>query len=77
MRQVSQRKFQGLISRPFEEDKMMDPIFTFFSENIEIVTKEQLLEALKNALRSADCWRDACLLGYSSVQGRSEEGVAP
>ncbi|MGA3117219.1 MAG: hypothetical protein ABSF90_22600 [Syntrophobacteraceae bacterium] len=56
---------------------MMDPIFTFFSENIEIVTKEQLLEALKNALRSADCWRDACLLGYSSVQGRSEEGVAP
>jgi hypothetical protein len=41
----------------------MDPIFTFFSENIETVTKEQLLEALKNALRSADYWREACLGG--------------
>ena len=41
----------------------MDPIFTFFSENIEIVTKKEILEALRNALRSADYWRAACLGG--------------
>ncbi len=49
----------------------MDPIFTFFSENIEIVTKEQLLEALKNALESAGHWREACLL-WSLNPNRSD-----
>jgi len=46
----------------------MDPIFTFFSENIEKITKEQLLEALRNALTSADYWRDACLGGSNPKQ---------
>ncbi len=46
---------------PFEKDRIMDPVFTFFSKNLATVSKEQLLEALENALRSADYWREACL----------------
>lgn len=45
---------------------MMDSICTYFRQNIESVTKEEILEALENALRSADCWRQACLLGCQS-----------
>jgi hypothetical protein len=47
---------------------MDDTIYRYFSENIETVSKEQLLAALKNALESAQCWREACLLGLSAVQ---------
>ena len=53
----------------------MDPIFTFFSENLATVSKEELLVALKNALESADCWRQACLLGCPSLQTRSHGEV--
>ena len=56
---------------------MDDPIYTFFSENLAMVSKEEILKALGNALRSADYWREACLLGYPSLQGRSEETMAP
>lgn len=55
---------------------MDDPILTFFSENLAMVSKEQLLEALTNALQSADCWRDACLLRHPSVQSRSKGMVS-
>ena len=53
----------------------MDPIFTFFSENLATVSKQELLVALKNALESADCWRKACLLGCPSLQTRSHGEV--
>jgi len=53
----------------------MDPIFTFFSENLATVSKQELLVALKNALESADCWRQACLLGSPSLQTRSHGEV--
>jgi hypothetical protein len=53
----------------------MDPIFTFFSENLATVSKEELLVALKNALESADCWRQACLLGCPSLQTQSHGEV--
>jgi hypothetical protein len=51
---------------------MDDPIFTYFSENLATVTKAELLQALKNALESANHWRDACLLRSPSVQSQSE-----
>ncbi len=56
---------------------MDDLIFTYFSENLATVSKEELLEALKNALESANCWREACLTGCLSTQTRSvgEVGV--
>lgn len=41
---------------------MEDVVFTYFSENLSKVTKQELLEALKNALQSAAHWREACLL---------------
>ena len=41
----------------------MDTVLTYFSENLATVSKEELLSALENALRSANCWREACLLG--------------
>ena len=44
----------------------MDPVYSYFSENVETVSKEELLKALENALRSADHWREACMLGFSS-----------
>jgi hypothetical protein len=42
--------------------KAMDPVYSYFRENLGKVTKQELLEALKNALESAASWRDACLL---------------
>jgi len=48
--------------------KIMDPIYTYFRQNIETVSKEELLEALWSALESAHHWREACLLGFSAVQ---------
>ena len=56
---------------------MEDPIFTYFSENLAAVSKEEILTALGNALKSANYWRDACLQGGLSVQNISEEMVAP
>ncbi len=55
----------GAISGPpiIEKAMAMDPIYTYFSQNIESISKEQLLEALGNALKSADFGREACLLG--------------
>ena len=47
---------------------MDDPIYAYFSQNIETVSKEELLAALENALGSAHYWREACLLGFSAVQ---------
>jgi len=41
----------------------MDPVYSYFSENLATVSKEELLIALENALRSANCWREACLGG--------------
>ncbi len=41
----------------------MDPVLTYFSENLATVSKEELLKALKDALESANCWREACLGG--------------
>lgn len=56
------------------EQCMDNPIYTYYRENLEAVSKEQLLEALKNALQSAECWRGACLNGLS-VQAH-EQGSA-
>jgi hypothetical protein len=39
----------------------MDPVLNYFSENLATVSKDELLKALENALRSADYWREACL----------------
>ena len=41
----------------------MIPFYSYFSENLATVSKEEILEALRNALRSADYWREACLGG--------------
>ena len=46
----------------------MDPVYQYFSENLVAVSKEELLEALEAALKSADYWRQACLLGISATQ---------
>jgi len=54
----------------------MDPIYTFFSENIETVTKEELLKALENALLSSRYWLEACLGKGFSIRTRSEKAVA-
>ena len=54
---------------------MDDPIYTFFSGNLAMVSKEEILKALENALRSADYWRQACLAGLSFTQTRSDGGV--
>jgi hypothetical protein len=53
---------------------MDDPVYSYFHENLATVSKEKLLEALETALKSARCWRDACLLGFPS-QTRSEREV--
>ena len=55
---------------------MNDPIYTYYRENIDAVSKEQLLEALKNALQSAECWRGACLNGLS-VQAHEHRDQQP
>jgi len=44
---------------------MDDPVLTYFSENLATVSKDELLQALKNAVRSADYWREACLGCFS------------
>jgi|GEM_PF-4469231 hypothetical protein len=51
---------------------MDDPIYSYFHENLAIVSKEELLQALKNALESANFWRKASLLGSPSVQSQRE-----
>ena len=49
--------------------KMMDdPVFVYFSQNIEAVSKEELLEALRGALESSYYWREACLLGFPQLR---------
>jgi hypothetical protein len=49
--------------------KMMDDsVLVYFRQNIEVISKEEILLALENALRSADCWRDACLFGLYTSQ---------
>lgn len=47
---------------------MDDTIYRYFAENIETVSKEELLEALRGVLESAQCWREACLKGGLSDQ---------
>ncbi len=54
---------------------MDDPILTYFSDNLATVSKEELLQTLRNALESANHWRDACLLGTPFLQTRSEAKV--
>jgi hypothetical protein len=54
---------------------MDDPTYRYFQQNIETVTKEELLKALEAALQSANYWREACPLGISAVQLQS--GPAP
>ena len=51
-----------------------DPVFVYFRENIETVSKEELLEALRSALQSAHFWREACLLGLPVVQAGTGTG---
>ncbi len=54
----------------------MDTVYQYFSQNIERVTKEEILKALENALIGANCWREACLLGLSNVQEQGLQGGA-
>ncbi len=54
---------------------MNDLVLRYFSENLATVSKQELLVALKNALESANHWRDACLLGSPSLQTRSHGEV--
>jgi hypothetical protein len=49
------------------EQFMDDPVLTYFSQNLATISKEELLQALKNALESASYWRKACLSGLSLV----------
>jgi oligoribonuclease NrnB/cAMP/cGMP phosphodiesterase (DHH superfamily) len=41
----------------------MDTVLAYFSENLDKISKKELLQALKDALESANCWREACLGG--------------
>lgn len=63
MLQMSKGKIWRVVSISLlKRHKIMDdPIYTFFRENLATVSKEELLKALENALRSADYWREACL----------------
>jgi hypothetical protein len=54
---------------------MDDSILSYFHENLESVTKEELLQALTDALQSANYWRDACLIGRPSLQTLSHGEV--
>jgi hypothetical protein len=56
---------------------MDDPVLTYFSENLEVVSKEELLQALRNALESANHWRDACLSGLSRVVSAGDDPCNP
>lgn len=47
---------------------MDDPVYAFYSQNIETASKDQLLEALQSALQSAHFWREACLIGLTAFQ---------
>ena len=60
---------------PKRVNNMDDLVLRYFSENLATVSKEELLVALKNALESADCWRQACLLGSPSLQTRNHGEV--
>jgi hypothetical protein len=55
---------------------MDDPIYAYFSQNIDAISKEELLQALRAALQSANYWRKACLLGLSNVQEHGLKGDA-
>jgi len=45
--------------------KIMDnQILVYFRHNIQTVSKEEILKALENALKSAECWREAYLHGF-------------
>ncbi len=50
---------------------MDDPIYSYFSENLVAISKGDLLQAQENALRSANYWRNVCLLRCFSTQTRS------
>jgi hypothetical protein len=52
---------------------MDNPVLTYFIENLATVSKEELLQALKNALESAECWRQACLTGAFLLNPEAEE----
>jgi hypothetical protein len=56
---------------------MDDPIYSYFHENLATVSKEELLQALRNALESANYWRDACLSGLSLVVAAGDDLCNP
>ena len=56
---------------------MPDPVLTYFSENLAVLSKEELLQALKNALESANYWREACLSGLSQVVAAGDDPCNP
>lgn len=55
---------------------MMDTVLAYFSENIDKISKEEILQALRNALLSAAYWREACLLGLSNIQEHGRKSGA-
>ena len=54
---------------------MDDPIYSYFHENLGSVTKEELLQALTDALQSANYWREACLVGFTSTRSERQVGI--
>jgi hypothetical protein len=52
-----------------------DPICRYFCENIENVSKKEILEALRSALESSHFWREACLLGLPAVRLKGGAGA--
>jgi hypothetical protein len=54
-------------------NNMDDPIYSFFHENLAVLSKEELLQALKNALESASYWREACLSGLSPAVAAGDD----
>ena len=54
---------------------MDDPIYSYFHENLATVSNEELLKALGNALLSADYWRQACLVGFTSTPSERQVGI--
>ena len=55
---------------------MDNPVLRYFAENLDKVSKEEILTALGDALLSANYWREACLLGLSNVQEQGAKGCA-
>ncbi|MGC8490134.1 MAG: hypothetical protein ACP5SH_00190 [Syntrophobacteraceae bacterium] len=57
---------------------MEEHILAYFSENLATVSKEELLQALKDALKSSHCWREACLLKTLSPAqtGRNVQAIS-